>query len=246
MHILLPPSETKRDGGVEGSVLDLTALSYSKLNSARRTVLAAVRSLCSNRAQAAAALGLSKAQYFEVERNRQVRRSPVLPAIERYTGVLYDALDAESLPPNARDFAREHVVIHSALWGLVGAGDPIPAYRLSQDSRLPGLALKKLWAQPISLELEGLSDLIIDARSESYVALGPAPHSSYFLRVVTTGPDGTHRALNHFNKKAKGEFVRAVVLAHIDHSQVDSLVAWAKDQGIQLEHAAPGELHLIV
>lgn len=85
MHALLPPSETKRDGGVEGSVLDLGLLGFAQLNPARRTLLAAVRSLSSNRATAAAALGLSKAQYFEVE----------------------------------------HVIIHSALFGLLSFDPPV-------------------------------------------------------------------------------------------------------------------------
>ncbi len=231
---------------MEGTVLDLNELSFSGLNSTRRSVLAALRALCGNRSEAATALGLSKAQYFEIDRNRAVRKSSVLPAIDRYTGVLYDALDAKTLPVLAREFAGKRVVIHSALFGLVAALDPIPAYRLSQDSRLPGLPLRKTWSESISSELRGLTGLILDLRSESYVALGKAPESAIFLRVVTPGPGGTRRALNHFNKKAKGEFVRALALAQIDHADAGSLVAWAKDQGIQLEHGADGELQLVV
>ncbi|MEO7350202.1 MAG: peroxide stress protein YaaA [Terrimesophilobacter sp.] len=246
MHILLPPSETKRDGGIDGTVLDLHALSFSELTSTRRSVLSAVRSLCSNRAEAAAALGLSKAQYFEIERNRELRRSATMPALDRYTGVLFDALDAGSLPQAARAFAGEQVVIHSALFGLIGAFDPIPAYRLSQDSRLPGLSLKKSWQGLVSRELRSLPGLVLDLRSESYVGLGQAPESATFVRVVTAGADGARRALNHFNKKAKGEFVRALALAQIDHPDLDSLVAWAKAQGIQLDHGSAGELQLVV
>lgn len=209
-------------------------------------MLVAVRTLSSNRERSAAALGVSKAQYFEVERNRAVRRSPVVPAIDRYTGVLYDALDAESLTAAAREFAREHLVIHSAMFGLLGALDPIPAYRLSQDSRLPDLPLKKAWSGAVARELESLPGLVLDARSESYVKLGPAPESSVFLRVVTEGEDGAHRALNHFNKKAKGEFVRELLLAQIEHATVDSLLAWAASRGIRLDQARTGELQLVV
>lgn len=246
MHILLPPSETKRDGGTEGAVLDLKTLSFPELNSVRRSVLAAVRSLSSNRAHAAAALGLSEAQYFEVERNRAVRTSAVLPAIDRYTGVLFDALEAGSLSASARDFAREHVVIHSAMFGLLGALDPIPAYRLSQDSRLPARPLKRTWSEPVSGALRALPGLILDLRSESYVGLGPAPESSVFLRVVTEDAGGVRRALNHFNKKSKGKFVRDLLLAQIDHPDVGSLMAWAGSHGIRLDYGEAGELQLVV
>jgi cytoplasmic iron level regulating protein YaaA (DUF328/UPF0246 family) len=209
-------------------------------------MLAAVRSLSTNRAVAAEALGLSKAQYFEVDRNRALRRSPTLPAIDRYTGVLYDGLDSGSLDAGAREFAGTRVMIHSALFGLLRALDPIPAYRLSHDSRVPGRPLGRTWRSAVSAELGRLPGLILDVRSESYVSLGPAPERSLFLRVVTEGDGGTRRALNHFNKKAKGELVRALVESGIDFADADSLCEWARDRGLNLELGAPGELQLVV
>lgn len=246
MHILLPPSESKRDGGVEGTALDLQALSFAGLNPTRRSVLAAVRALSSNRAHAASALGLSVSQYFEVDRNRAIRRAPVMPAIDRYSGVLYDALDAATLPPSAREFAAGHVVIHSAMFGLLGGLDPIPAYRLSHDSRLPKLPLKRAWRDAVSGELGKLMGFIVDLRSEAYVALGAAPASSVFLRVVSVDANGTRRALNHFNKKAKGELLRELLLAQIVHPDAASLTEWAIGRGIQLVSGDPGELQLVV
>ena len=246
MHILLPPSETKRDGGAEGSALSLERLGFGALNPQRRRILAALRTLARNRANAAEALHLGATQLFEVERNRAIRRSPVLAAMDRYAGVLYEALEPHTLATPARTFAADRVVIHSALFGLLGAADPIPAYRLSQDSRLPGISLGRAWREPVSRELASLKGLILDLRSESYVALGHAPEGARFLRVVTEGPDGTRRALNHFNKKGKGEFVRALLLAGIDHPDDDSLLRWAKAGGIRLERGEPGELQLVV
>ncbi|HEU4808276.1 MAG TPA: peroxide stress protein YaaA [Homoserinimonas sp.] len=248
MLILLPPSETKRDGGAEGIPLDLASLSFPELSAARRSVSVELRKLSSNLTTMAAALKLGVGQQHELQRNRAVRTSPTMPAIDRYTGVLYDALDAQTLPADAREFAAGHVVVHSALFGLVGAGDAVPAYRLSHDSRLPTLSLKKAWREPIAGVLSGYEGLILDLRSEAYVALGPAPvrEGSYFLRLVAEGSDGAKRALNHFNKKGKGEFVRSLLLAGIDHPDVDSLLAWAADAGHALSFGNPGELQLEV
>jgi hypothetical protein len=58
--------------------------------------------------------------------------------------------------------------------------------------------------------------------------------------------EGRRRALNHFNKKGKGEFVRLVLEAGIVHADVTSLLSWAVDAGVRLERGAPGELDLIV
>ncbi len=60
-----------------------------------------------------------------------------MPAIERYTGVLYDALDIGSLRGSAATRARTRLAVGSALFGLVRADDPVPAYRLSASSKLP-------------------------------------------------------------------------------------------------------------
>ncbi len=195
-----------------------------------------------------AALKLGVSQQFEITRNRELRSSPTITALERYTGVLYDALDVETLNVSARQFAGDHVLIHSALFGLLGADDPIPAYRLSHDSRLPALPLRKLWREHISAVLAASDGVVLDLRSEAYVDLGPAPAGpkTAFLRVVSDSADGPRRALNHFNKKGKGEFVRALCEAAIDHQSIDSVLEWSRGAGIRLERGTLGELDLIV
>lgn len=248
MLILLPPSETKRGGGVPGSSLMLTQLSFPELTAVRRSVGAQLRRLARNLRTMAEALKLGPSQHDELLRNRAFATAPTMPALERYTGVLYDALDAQTLPADARKFATEHLVIHSALFGLIGAGDPIPPYRLSHDSRLPTQSLKKAWREPIAMVLGNQKGLILDLRSEAYAALGPAParDGSWFLRVVAHGPDGRTKALNHFNKKGKGEFVRALLSAGIDHPDAGSLLRWAGTSGFELGFGAAGELELVV
>lgn len=245
MRLILPPSETKRDGGEPNSRLHLDQLSFRDLTAPRRSVLAGVRSASRTISGATAAFGLGPTQRGEIDRNRAIGTSPVMPALERYTGVLYDALDAAGLDRAQRAFAHRHVVIHSALFGLLGADDPIPAYRMSHDSRLPGLALRRHWRAPISAVLAD-SDWVLDLRSEAYAQLGPAPPGSWYLRVVTEADGGRRVALSHFNKAAKGAFTRALALAGVDHDGVESLLQWAAGAGIRLERGAPGELDLIV
>jgi cytoplasmic iron level regulating protein YaaA (DUF328/UPF0246 family) len=193
-----------------------------------------------------AALHLGPTQRFEVDRNRSVSSSPTLPAIERYTGVLYDAIDVHTLDSAARRFLGEHLAIHSALFGMIGANDPIPAYRFSHDSRIPGSSLVKIWRADNAAVLARQQGLVLDLRSESYVHLGPAGDGSYFLRVVTEDGAGTKRALNHFNKHGKGELVRLLAAAGHDFAAVDELLGWARAAGVRLERGAPGELDLVV
>lgn len=248
MLILLPPSETKRAGGIEGTRLEFAALSFPELTKPRRAAIDGVRRLSRNLSAATGALRLGGTQAAEVARNRVVLTSPVMPAIDRYDGVLYEGLDAATLTAEERAFAGRHVAIASAAFGLTMALDPIPAYRLSHDSRLPGLALGRLWRAPITQVLQSTDGLLLDLRSEAYAALGPLPDrpDAVFVRVVSDDGAGRRRALNHFNKKGKGEFVRLLLQARLDHSDVASLLAWAPSAGVRLEPGAPGELDLVV
>ena len=267
MLILLPPSETKRDGG-EGAPLEQllaeSAMSFPELNAIRKRVASAVVSMAKKPKLCAEVLKLSPKQMGEVDRNKVVKTSPTMPAIDRYTGVLYDGLTASNLPAEAREFLASNVMIQSALLGPVGALETIPAYRLSFDSKLPGLAagtLKKAWAEAgakaLAKKLEAEPQLVLDLRSEGYSALtplAPAPNTVY-LRVVTKGENGQLRALNHFNKKGKGEFVRALAKDAAVTSTittVDELIAWGKTKNLILEPGAeatsdwPAELNLVV
>ncbi|GAA2222927.1 peroxide stress protein YaaA [Herbiconiux moechotypicola] len=248
MLILLPPSETKRDGG-EGAPLDYAALAHPRLNPRRRGVVRRLRALARTPDEMMRRLKLGPKLAGEVDRNRAVTSSPTMAAMDRYTGVLYEALDAPTLDGASRERAGERLRIHSALFGLVGGFDPIPAYRLSHDSRLEGETLRATWAAPVSKELAAQGDqLVLDLRSEGYVGLGPVPPTvrSHFLRVVTTGDDGVQRALNHFNKKGKGELARALVQTEHDLDSVDDLIAWGAVTGFALSLAPDGELLLEV
>jgi cytoplasmic iron level regulating protein YaaA (DUF328/UPF0246 family) len=246
--LLIPPSETKRDGGDPDAVLDLSALALPALTPQRRAAIAALRRLCRTKGAAMAALRLGPSLAGEIDRNRALLSSPVMPAIDRFDGVLYGALDASSLHPSARAFAGAHVLIASALFGLVGALDPVPAYRLSPDSRLPGTPLVRHWAAVVrdALAVRAGEELVLDLRSEAYATLGPAPEGAWFVRVVAEDGAGRRCALNHFNKHGKGELTRRMLDAGIDHPDLASLLAWARSDGIRLEPGAPGELDLVV
>jgi cytoplasmic iron level regulating protein YaaA (DUF328/UPF0246 family) len=249
--LILPPSESKRDGGIVRP-LDLAALSFAELAPARAHVVDAAVALASDVEATMRALKLGPRQAAEVERNRALWSAPTMPAIDRYTGVLFDALDAASLDARARRFAASHLAVHSAMFGLVGALDRIPAYRLSHDSRLPGIRLKHVWSECLGEVLAARPGLIVDLRSEGYTELGPAPvrSGSVYVRVVSVDDGGRRRALNHFNKHAKGRFTRAYLEQRPRLRSVDGLLEWARGAGFRLDLGsdrlgAPLELELV-
>lgn len=252
MLLLLPPSETKRDGG-DVVPLDLGALAHPELTGRREHLLARVVALAGDADATIRALKLGPRQGAEVQRNLRLREAPTMAAIDRYTGVLFDALDASSLDDGDRSFAANTLMIHSALFGLVAASDPIPAYRLSHDSQVPDVRLRRLWRSALSDRLAERSGVIVDLRSEAYAELGPAPvrPDCVFVRVVSDSADGHRRALNHFNKQAKGRFARAFLKDRPEITTIDDLIAWASVSGFWTRRResgsrdSPAELELV-
>ena len=244
MKILLPPSETKRTGG-RPRPLDVAGLALPALTPQRDAVVDALVTLSADADAARRVLKLSDRQLADVDHNRMLRSSATMAAVDRYTGVLYDALDAGSLDQPARRWLGRNALIHSAPFGPIGALDPIPVYRLSAGTSLPGIPpLRRHWSTATSAALAE-ADFVLDLRSEAYVALGPVPAGvpAAYVRVVTE----TGRALNHFNKKSKGELVRTLAQTRPRAKSVRALLSWADEQGILLRTTADaGVLELVV
>ena len=241
MLIILPPSETKATGG-SGAPLNVEELFLAgpltgSMTSATADVTAVRARLTTGLAQSAAKtpkqaqklIGLKDSQVSELEHNARVLDSPTMPAIERYTGVAYDALDVtgERTGVPLDSAARQRLAIGSALFGVVGAEDQIPYYRLSAGSKVKvrgigqPVTVRSQWAKVLTPALQdwqavqpAADNAIIDLRSGGYLNLGPVP-GALKLRVESLYPDGSRKVVSHFNKHFKGLVARELALAGV-------------------------------
>nr|WP_133519480.1 peroxide stress protein YaaA [Curtobacterium flaccumfaciens] len=241
MTVLLPPSETKREGGDTERTLDLRALTFPELAAERAAVITAARSVSSEESSARTALKLGPKSIEERYRNLELETSGTMPAIDRYTGVLYDPLGALDADPATRAWWFDRVIVQSAMFGPIGGGDPIPAYRLSHDSRLGSIRLAAHWPAPSTRALgERAADgLVLDLRSEGYRQLGPVPEA-VAPRVVSVDGAGRRKALNHWNKTAKGRLVALLARTGAAVASMAELVEWASAHGVVLEERDGG------
>ena len=222
MLFLLPPSETKRLGG--GSLtIDQVALTFGGLNKAREAVI-----------EAAGA--------------QELLSAPTMRALDRYTGTLYGALhgrglkgtptENNSLTTDEVARAKSTVLIQSAMFGLIPATDLIPEYKINATKRLNGVNLKHLWAEAHEAIWPRLAGgIIIDLRSNTYADLAPIPEAltSYKVTVYVEREDGSREQLNHFNKKAKGQLVRAALVAANAPQTIKDLQRCAAKAGLKVE-----------
>jgi cytoplasmic iron level regulating protein YaaA (DUF328/UPF0246 family) len=220
VYVLLPPSETKSTGGT-GPELDLCRLSFPLLTPTREALL---RSLESG---PAAATG------------------PTEPALQRYTGVLYSAFDVQGLTRAENARAEGRVLICSALFGLLSAPDPIPFYKFSAGSRLPGLpTVPALWREPLAAALAAIDGPVLDLRSGAYAAFAPA-HEPITARVVTVTRSGETKPVSHANKSIKGVLARLVATTRADVQDVSGLLRVARRAGLSVSRTGPASIDLI-
>jgi cytoplasmic iron level regulating protein YaaA (DUF328/UPF0246 family) len=247
MKILLPPSETKAHGG-DGAALDLSSLVWPELGNVRARLAAQLVDLSTDHEQAMLVLGLGARLAGEVEVNAQLMSTPTMPAIERYTGVLFDALDVGSLSVAARRRLDSRVLIGSALFGVVAAADQIPAYRLSGGVKLPGVgSLTTQWKPALGPLLAGLvaQELVVDLRSGTYQKLAPVP-GAVTVRVVSERPDGSRTIVSHANKHTKGLVARELILASRACTTMEDIAATLDSARMHVEVSGPHELDVVL
>jgi cytoplasmic iron level regulating protein YaaA (DUF328/UPF0246 family) len=235
--ILLPPSEGKAGNGagpswVPGAMtLDLDAqraMVLRALATAMRAPEAARSSLLGVKGAALAAATAA---------NRAARTSPTSPAIERYTGVLYEALDHRSLAAAHRKRFDASVLILSGLWGAVAPSDPIPDYKLKMGASLPRLGkLSGWWREDLSAALAARAagrtvwNLLPNEHAAAWVA--PPGLAQITVRFLEPRPDGSLSAVSHWNKYLKGALVR-YLLANPEAAPAD-LRSWKHPSGFRL------------
>ena len=245
MLILLAPSEGK-SSAASGPPLDLAALSHAAALTATRTrVLDALIRLSGARSRKRAldALGLSKGQAGELERNAALLHAPTAPAAEVYTGVLYQHLALAELGKRARARAGDSVLVASALFGVVALDDRIPAYRLSMGATLPALraTLAATW-KPVLAKALPDEGLVVDLRSGGYAAAWqPRSATVVAVRAFTESAGGVRKPLSHMATATRGDVARLVVSARSDPKDPAALAALVEKSGLAVELGRPAK-----
>ena len=175
MLILLPPSEAKNQP-ISKARVNLNKLVFAK-------ELIAIRSRLLTKALAAA---------------------PAARTMDVYTGVLYQALDWNSLTPAAKAWGEKSVLITSAIFGVLRPSDLIPNYKAKIKT--------SDWKTALKPALDGLAaDLVIDCRSSTYVGVWQSPPANTVAVRVFKKEKGKISVITHLSKKYRGELTRVLL-----------------------------------
>jgi hypothetical protein len=195
--VLLAPSEDKAPGGRTGTLPEDAAQRWVRERLADLVVHGRDEAL--RRAFEVKAASLAKARDEALALRHPV---PLRPALERYAGVAFQALDAASL-----DVARwRQVYVLSVLRGLVRGDEPVPPYKLKLAG-LPGL--KAHWQRHLLPRLAALPAgpvwELLPQDSAQLIKDWDRPRH----RVEIVDAEG--RAITHWSKLYRGRIARWIL-----------------------------------
>lgn len=198
------------------------------LRAERTAVAAAFAAAAADPARAAKALGvtgdrLDRARVAAAEIATGTAR--LLPAAERYTGVVWEHLG----PLSANERAR--VLVPSAVYGITTAADPVADHRGKLTASLPGIGrVDRYWRAPLTAllcrRLRGR--VVVDLLPQEHAAVVDWPALEAVADVVHVTfvrADGAGAA-GHAAKAAKGRFARAVLDGDLDRARSFGWEGW--------------------
>ena len=156
----------------------------------------------------------------------QADESSSKPAVLAFDGDVYDGLQARTLKTADLDWAQQHLVILSGLYGVLRPLDRLQPYRLEMGTALRtprGKDLYAFWGDRIAQHLnERLatqrSRVVINLASVEYAraALRPALHARVIDCVFEDWKDGRYKIISFFAKRARGLMARWAIEHRVD------------------------------
>lgn len=141
--------------------------------------------------------------------NKDINNSELLPAIKRYSGVMYNAINYTWMDILWQEYFEKNFLILTGMYGVVRPCDMVWNYKLPIETKW----LYNFWAQEITDTLEGMhADYIVDMLPWSYAKMidwkkmNTKRIQIHFLHHK----NGELKKITHWVKKVKGEYIKNI------------------------------------
>jgi len=211
MKILLAPAETKREGG-NFSPYSKENFYFQEFNTVRDEVVTSYEEFLqkSTLEELSTWFGLKNVKECE-KYSSSIRKKPTLKAIQRYTGVAFDALDYDTLSVEQQKYCDENVVLFSNLFGPLRADDIIPDYKFKQGANLPNINVIVQYKTAIKDTLDNyLGNEVIDLRAGFYDKFYKPSSPTITFKFLKEG-----KVVSHWAKHYRGRIVKELAQNNI-------------------------------
>ncbi len=159
------------------------------------------------------------------------------PAVLAFNGDVYEGLNAATLKPADLNWAQDHVVILSGLYGALRPLDRLQPYRLEMGTSLTVGRARDLYAywgdtiaQYLNERLAGQTRaVVVNLASQEYsrVALRPALHARVVECQFEDWKGGRYKVISFFAKRARGLMARWAITHRV--KRVEQLSDFAEE-----------------
>jgi hypothetical protein len=157
--------------------------------------------------------------------SRRFTASNSKPAVLAFNGDVYEGLDAPSLDADDLDWAQQHLLILSGLYGVLRPLDKMQPYRLEMGTALEnarGRNLYSYWGDTLARHINDRlksdpSPVIVNLASQEYFkAVQPTSRNTWLKpRVVECvfedWKGGQYKVISFFAKRARGLMTRYAI-----------------------------------
>lgn len=210
LKILFSPSEGKNSGG------NCTKNELFGASSARDEILNAYNSIALSGDEEAIKNLFGIKKFSECTPYiADLFSSPLMSAIERYSGVAYEYLEYAALSEDAQEYLKQNTIIFSNLYGPIRGGDTIANYKVKQGNSIADIAPDKFYKERFSYQLElYLSNAeLLDLRAGYYDKFYKTSKPYTSLKFLKNG-----KSVSHWAKAYRG-----LVLKELAKHQINSL-----------------------
>lgn len=222
MLMILAPSKRQRvSGDSAGNLFPESFFSYPQWMDKAAKVVKIMRSFTPHELahilQVSDMLAVKEAAHFN-EWDKNAVSPQALSAVMMYDGDVYRALEVQTLTKQGWDYLDGHLLILSALYGVLKPFDLIQPYRLdfsAMSVRPEGVSLYDYWKKPV---IDSINRMLNDTGSKVLVNLASAEFAKMIDKKLFDGEivtpvfqemrHGKPRVMGLYAKQARGLMVR--------------------------------------
>lgn len=144
--------------------------------------------------------------------NFNQKKESTLPAIQRYVGIMFSAINYNTMNQTQKTNFNDSVLFIDAMFGLLKTRDLIPEYKLKISTKIPNFDIVNFWKENLSVELEKefKGKLVIDILPDTHRKVIGSKYPNYYRIMFAEKKDNTIKNVGHISKMLKGEFVRYI------------------------------------
>jgi len=211
MKILLAPAETKTEGG-NFSPYSKMNFTFDEFFDTRDTIVKCYVDFIQNSTieELSKWFGLKKISECE-KYSHSILEKPTMKAIQRYTGVAFDAIEYDTLDQKSQNYCDENIILFSNLFGPLKASDYIPDYKFKQGAMLDTIDVIKEYKENIKEFLDTyLGEEVLDLRAGFYDKFYKPTAQVITYKFLKEG-----KVVSHWAKHYRGLLVKEIAKNNI-------------------------------